>query len=65
MCIPSAPKPDPSIAAAQEAQRAAEAARARELKQQTYERAKSRSGGYGVRSLISSSGSGFGRNFFD
>lgn len=65
MCMPKAPKPDPSIKAAQQAQAQAEAARARELKQQAYERAKTRSDGYGVRSLISSMGGGFGRNFFD
>lgn len=63
MCLPKPPKPDPSIKAAQEAQRRAEAERARQLKEQQYESSKRSAQGTGVRSLISNLG-GFGRNFF-
>lgn len=59
------PKIDKATKAAQQAQRAAEAERARQLKEDQLQRSKGALAGSGIRSLISSSsGSGFGRNFF-
>jgi hypothetical protein len=57
------PRPDPSLIAAQEAQKRAEAERASELKRKQLEKTKAAAAG-GIRSLISSAGGGFGRNFF-
>jgi hypothetical protein len=61
---PKAPKPDPAIAAAQKAARQAEIERASELKKKQLQETKGQMGGAGIRSLISSAGGGFGRNFF-
>lgn len=65
MCMPKPPKPDPSLKAAQQAQARAEQERIAELKKQQLERTKQSMGERGMRSLVTStSGSGFGRNFF-
>ena len=64
MCLPKPPKPDPAIKAAQEAQARAAQATASELKANQYEGSKRAASGTGLLSLISSVGSGFGRNFF-
>lgn len=64
MLMPKPPKPDPSMKAAQESQKAAERERVRQLKEEQLRRTKEQMSGTGVRSLISSSGGGFGRNFF-
>lgn len=61
---PKLPKVDPSVKAAQEAQRAAEAERIRQQKEVQLDRTKGQLTGTGIRSLISSAGGGFGRNFF-
>ena len=62
--MPKAPKPDPATIAAQKAQQAAEAERMRQLKEQQLSKTKGQMAGTGIRSLISSAGGGFGRNFF-
>lgn len=62
--MPKAPKVDPATKAAQEAQRAAEAERIRQLKEEQLARTKAQLSGSGSRSLITSSGGGYGRNFF-
>jgi hypothetical protein len=60
-----APKPDPALKEAQEAQKRAEQERISELKRSQLDRTRNRLGGAGVRSLIAGSGAaGFGRNFF-
>jgi hypothetical protein len=61
---PKIPKIDPSVKAAQKAAAQAEAERAAELKKKQLQETKSLMSGAGQRSLISSSGGGFGRNFF-
>lgn len=62
---PAPPKIDKATKDAQAAQKAAEAERTRQLKEQQLQRTKGEMAGGGVRSLISSSsGAGFGRNFF-
>lgn len=58
------PKIDKATKAAQEAQRKAEAERMRQNKEEQLMRSKGALSGSGIRSLISSAGSGFGRNFF-
>lgn len=64
MCFPKPPKPDPEIKRAQEAARAAEALKRKELKEDALRRSKMTLSGFGIRSLIgSTSGSGYGRNF--
>lgn len=60
---PKPPKPDKSLIEAQKAQKQAELQRIAELKQQQLEETKARLSG-GVRSLITSGGGGYGRNFF-
>jgi hypothetical protein len=64
MCFPKPPKPDPSIAAAQAEQARLEQTRIAELKEQTLRKRKGELGGYGMRSLITGGGAGYGRNFF-
>lgn len=65
MCMPKPPKPDPALKAAQQAQARAEQERIAELKKQQLERTKQSQQASGMRSLVSStSGSGFGRNFY-
>lgn len=60
-----APKMDPAVAESQKAQARAEQERVKELKKKQLEATKGQLAGTGVRSLISSAGTGgFGRNFF-
>lgn len=61
---PKLPKQDPAVKEAQKAQAQAEAVRAAELKKKQLEQTKATMGASGIRSLISSAGGGFGRNFF-
>lgn len=58
------PKIDKATKQAQEAARAAEAERTRQLKEEQLARTKGTLSGSGIRSLITSSGGGYGRNFF-
>lgn len=58
------PKIDKATKQAQQAQRNAEAERMRQLKEEQLMRSKGALAGSGIRSLISSAGAGFGRNFF-
>jgi hypothetical protein len=62
--MPKAPKIDKATKAAQEAQRAAESERIRQLKEEQLARTKGQMAGSGIRSLITSVGGGYGRNFF-
>lgn len=66
MCMPKMPTPkvDPEVKAAQAAAKQAEQERMAEMKQKQLEETKGQMGGAGIRSLISSAGGGFGRNFF-
>lgn len=62
---PKVPKIPQETKDAQAMQRQAEAERRRELKEQQLRRTKDAMSGPGIRSLISSSsGAGYGRNFF-
>lgn len=61
---PKLPKQDPAVAEAQKAQKQAEQVRTAELKKKQLAETKATMGGAGIRSLISSAGGGFGRNFF-
>lgn len=64
MFAPKMPKMDPAVKEQQAMQRQAEQERIKELKKQQLEATKSKQSGYGIRSLVSSTGGGFGRNFF-
>lgn len=63
MCFPKAPKEDPQIKVAQEEARTAELARLAEEKDKQLVSTRRTLRGTGVRSLISGSGAGFGKNY--
>ena len=60
----SPPKVDPALKAAQKAQEEAANAEKSRQKQALFDQRKAMSAGFGLRSVISGTGAGYGRNFF-